>query len=79
MIYITRALNQLASMGIWLIVWTYRLTLGHVMGGQCRHIPTCSQYMLDAVKLHGPWVGGYRGIKRILRCHPWGTSGYDPA
>ena len=60
-------------------VAAYRVTLGPLMGGQCRHVPSCSQYMLDAVDKYGPWRGGWRGIKRIARCHPWGTSGYDPA
>lgn len=61
------------------VVWGYRCTLGHFMGGHCRHSPTCSQYMLDAVAKYGPWRGGWRGLKRILRCHPWGTFGHDPA
>jgi uncharacterized protein len=57
----------------------YRVSLGHVMGGQCRFHPTCSQYMIDAVRKHGFWRGTWRGIKRILRCQPWGGSGPDPA
>ena len=66
----------------WLIVaavWCYRYTLGPFIGGRCRYQPTCSQYMLDAVTKHGPWRGGWRGIKRILRCHPWSDGGHDPA
>lgn len=62
-----------------LLVYLYRATLGHVMGGQCRYLPTCSEYMLDAVQKHGAIRGGWRGLKRIARCHPWGGSGYDPA
>jgi putative membrane protein insertion efficiency factor len=72
-------LNRLAAAMILGIVAVYRVTLGWVMGGHCRHYPTCSQYMLDAVAKYGPWRGGWRGIKRICRCHPFGTSGYDPA
>lgn len=45
---------------------------------QCRHYPTCSNYMLEAVEIHGSLKGVYLGIKRILKCHPLGTSGYDP-
>ncbi len=44
----------------------------------CRHIPTCSNYMLEAITEYGSIKGTYLGIKRILRCNPWGTSGYDP-
>ncbi|MEP7095937.1 MAG: membrane protein insertion efficiency factor YidD, partial [Flavobacterium sp.] len=38
----------------------------------------CSSYMIEALQTHGLWYGGYLGIKRILSCHPWGRSGYDP-
>ena len=61
------------------LVLLYRVTLGRVLGGQCRFHPTCSQYAIDAVKLYGPWRGSWRTIKRISRCHPWGGQGYDPA
>ncbi|MEX0775897.1 MAG: membrane protein insertion efficiency factor YidD [Phycisphaeraceae bacterium] len=62
-----------------LLVYAYRGTLGLFMGGHCRFHPTCSQYMIDAIGKYGPWRGAWRGLKRILRCHPWGGSGYDPA
>ncbi len=57
----------------------YRATLGRLLGGQCRFEPSCSQYMIDAVKKHGTIRGAWRGTKRICRCHPLGGSGYDPA
>ena len=44
----------------------------------CRYSPTCSAYALEAIKRHGPWKGTWLAAKRILRCHPWGGSGYDP-
>lgn len=44
----------------------------------CRHIPTCSNYMIEAIEVHGVFKGLFLGIKRILRCNPWGTCGYDP-
>ena len=44
----------------------------------CRYTPTCSQYCLEALRKHGLFKGGYLGIKRLLSCHPWGGSGYDP-
>ncbi len=62
-----------------MVVAFYRLTLRPFMGGACRFTPTCSQYMLDAVDKYGPASGGWRGVKRICRCHPWGGFGYDPA
>ena len=61
------------------LVILYRATLGRLLGGHCRYTPSCSQYMLDAVGKYGAVRGAWRGVKRILRCHPWGGSGYDPA
>lgn len=44
----------------------------------CRHIPTCSNYSIDAIEEYGSIKGIFMSIKRILRCNPWGTYGYDP-
>ncbi|MCI8445127.1 MAG: membrane protein insertion efficiency factor YidD [Bacilli bacterium] len=44
----------------------------------CRHIPTCSNYALEAIEYYGAWTGSKMAIKRILKCNPWGTYGYDP-
>lgn len=44
----------------------------------CRFTPTCSQYALEAIQKHGPLKGLYLAVRRLLRCHPWGGSGYDP-
>ena len=44
----------------------------------CRHIPTCSEYMKQAIKTHGTIKGLWLGTIRILKCNPWGTFGYDP-
>ena len=61
------------------LVYLYRVTLGHVLGGHCRFTPTCSQYAIDALNKHGAISGAWRTAKRLCRCHPWGGSGYDPA
>ncbi|MGO9588164.1 MAG: membrane protein insertion efficiency factor YidD [Limisphaerales bacterium] len=47
--------------------------------GGCRFTPTCSQYAMDAIRTHGARAGGWMGLKRICRCHPWGRCGHDPA
>lgn len=44
----------------------------------CRHIPTCSNYTIDAINEYGCIKGSFMAIRRILRCNPFGTSGYDP-
>lgn len=44
----------------------------------CRHIPTCSNYGIEAIEKYGSIKGSYLTIKRIFRCNPWGTYGYDP-
>ena len=44
----------------------------------CRHIPTCSNYAIEAIEEHGTIKGGFLTIRRICRCNPWGTYGYDP-
>ncbi len=67
------------SQGLIFLVLLYRATFGLLYRGHCRFKPTCSQYMIDAVRRHGPWRGGWLGIRRIGRCRPWGGSGYDPA
>ena len=56
----------------------YQLTLSHLTGRCCRFQPSCSQYMIDALKSHGAVLGLWLGLKRLCRCHPWGGSGYDP-
>lgn len=61
-----------------LCVRGYQHTLSHIVGGQCRFQPTCSNYGIDALTRHGALFGSWLTIKRICRCHPWNTGGYDP-
>ena len=56
----------------------YQVAISPWLGKNCRYQPTCSQYMLEALKVYGLYKGVFLGIKRILSCHPWGGSGYDP-
>lgn len=61
-----------------LLVRFYQKFLSPLCPGVCRYSPTCSQYMIEAIKIYGIYKGVLLGIKRILRCHPWGGSGFDP-
>jgi len=60
-----------------LLLRVYQVTLSALLGRQCRHLPTCSEYMDDALVRHGIWAGGWMGTARICRCNPWGTHGLD--
>jgi putative membrane protein insertion efficiency factor len=61
-----------------LAVKLYRCCLSPLKPPSCRFTPTCSQYAIEALKKHGAFRGGLLAVRRILRCHPWGGSGYDP-
>tara|TARA_B100000315_G_scaffold259956_1_gene318328 strand:+ start:11176 stop:11550 length:375 start_codon:yes stop_codon:yes gene_type:complete len=56
----------------------YQWLVSPVLPGSCRHLPTCSQYAVEAIDIHGPFHGFWLALKRVLRCNPWGSSGYDP-
>jgi putative membrane protein insertion efficiency factor len=70
--------NQIAVQGISLPIHVYRYAISPLLPASCRHIPTCSQYSLEALKMHGIITGTALAANRIIRCHPWGTQGYDP-
>ncbi|MGN0034084.1 MAG: membrane protein insertion efficiency factor YidD [Candidatus Limimorpha sp.] len=61
-----------------LLIRLYQITLSPFIGGNCRYIPTCSNYGIQAIKKYGAIKGGWLTLKRILSCNPWGGSGYDP-
>lgn len=56
----------------------YQLVVSPLLGPSCRFTPTCSEYARQAIIKHGPFKGGWLALRRLLRCHPWGGSGYDP-
>ena len=73
-----RAVARLPAAAVLLLVRLYQVTLSPLLGGQCRFLPTCSHYVLEAVGRHGVLVGGWLGLRRLLRCHPFSRGGYDP-
>jgi len=60
------------------LVKIYQWIISPIFPPTCRYTPTCSSYMIEALKIWGPIKGLYLGIRRILRCNPWGGCGHDP-
>ena len=56
----------------------YQMIISPLLGPSCRFTPTCSQYAVEAIQKYGPFKGSWLSFKRILKCHPWGGSGYVP-
>lgn len=76
-----RLLEKISKMLVWMLVLPikfYQKFISPLTPPSCRFTPTCSQYALEALRKHGPIKGLWLAIRRILRCHPWGGSGYDP-
>jgi len=68
----------LARKALKLPIHVYRYGISPLIGPRCRHLPTCSEYALEAIDRNGAWKGGWLTLSRLLRCHPWGTDGFDP-
>ncbi len=60
------------------VVRFYQVTLSPFVGWSCRFTPTCSNYMIEAIRKYGAVRGGGKGVLRLLRCQPWHRGGYDP-
>lgn len=75
---IYRHFNILLSKLLIFFIRFYKKIISPLLPCACRYTPTCSEYMIQAISIHGIWKGLYLGIKRLLRCHPWGGCGDDP-
>ena len=56
----------------------YKYIISPFLGNNCRFLPTCSEYTKESIIKYGVITGCWLGLKRIIRCHPWGKGGYDP-
>jgi putative membrane protein insertion efficiency factor len=70
--------RNLPSQALIVLVRLYQCTLSPFLGGQCRFEPSCSHYFIAAVQKYGAVRGALKGLRRILRCHPFHPGGYDP-
>gem|GEM_PF-480365 len=61
-----------------LLIRVYQWTLSPLLGNVCRFEPSCSNYAIECVRIHGPFRGVWLGFRRVLRCHPFNPGGYDP-
>ena len=73
-----KILKKILSFPLIILVRFYQICISPLKPDTCRFTPTDSAYAIEALRKHGPVKGLYLTVKRILRCHPWGGSGYDP-
>ena len=71
-------LNKIVTFPLILLIRVYQLIVSPMLGSNCRFMPTCSEYALESLKSYGLIKGTFLTIKRIGKCHPWGSNGYDP-
>ncbi len=82
LMYAVRAVRQIAVALLIAPIRVYRYVISPLLPPSCRFVPTCSQYAIKAIQVHGPFKGLYLTVRRLLRCHSitWlgGSQGYDP-
>ncbi len=78
MITFWQRLRSLPQFAVIALVRVYQLTLSRLLGNTCRFHPSCSEYMIGAVEKYGVLSGTWKGLRRIMRCHPFHPGGYDP-
>jgi uncharacterized protein len=73
-----RGLQRLSVLVLQVLIRVYQLLLSPLLPPSCRYLPSCSDYAVEAIGRHGAIVGVGLAARRLVRCHPWGSSGYDP-
>ena len=71
-------LSSFFSAVLLFMIRVYKVAISPYLMPSCRYTPSCSAYAAEAIRKYGPLKGGWMGLKRIFRCHPWGGHGYDP-
>lgn len=73
-----KSLKKMIKLIFILPIKIYQWFISPLLGQNCRHEPTCSQYTIEAITEWGVLKGIFLGAKRLSKCHPWGKYGYDP-
>ena len=73
-----RLLARVITFPLLLLIRIYQAAISPLLPGSCRFTPTCSTYFAEALRIWGPFKGFWLGVRRILRCQPFGGGGYDP-
>ena len=71
-------ISKLLSQLLMAPILAYRYLISPMIGPRCRYLPTCSDYAVEALKVHGPFKGLWLALRRLMRCGPFGGHGYDP-
>ena len=71
-------INKITIIILLSFVKAYQLFISPILPKTCRHLPTCSEYTVEAIKTLGPLKGSLKSILRIIKCNPLGSHGYDP-
>lgn len=70
--------KKIFRLPFFILIYFYKYCISPLIGPRCRFVPSCSEYALQAIKIHGVFKGCYLITKRLLKCQPFGPSGYDP-
>jgi putative membrane protein insertion efficiency factor len=76
--FLVRWIRKLFVLLLTIPVRIYQWTISPMLPRTCRYYPTCSEYAIESLRVHGPVLGLLLGTKRILSCNPWGGHGHDP-
>ena len=71
-------MNRLIGLFLVGLLRCYKVVVSPMLGSRCRFVPSCSEYAVEAIQVHGPWKGLWLAVRRVGRCHPWHPGGYDP-
>jgi putative membrane protein insertion efficiency factor len=76
--FVRAAVRAAPRLSVLLPIRFYQWVISPMLPAACRYQPTCSAYAVEAITRHGVLAGGWLTLRRLLRCHPWGGSGFDP-